>query len=906
MPVLKTSLQKQSSPQVNPPEVQLPLEPKYGGFGEGYDPQKGSIPVGTESGYKPLPHPQKEKHVLLSGNNCEPSWSEHEIDIQANVKIDQSTHKGSAPTFGKIFIGNAELGVVEIFKAKAGKLSLQISSDCHIDQDLSKEAHVKFRGVTSELVGTRLLVLRPTPLTAEEAGGGAISSVEKIGLAMSDGKNWIPISGSLNGRGEVGRLALFSGNKDLTSATSLCYVDGKFGVNCGDPQAEFHVGGVALAEGGFLAGELNEKSRAGTFGVKEGLPSFRTQKGFFRFGSGDGNIKGKGKSGYLPVFSDEDDIKASGLFYNTDKNVLILSSLQASTLNTKHLKLDDVWLTHDSEHLVFGGKALAYNFRRGVVKSSTLNVSGEGCVVDSHIQIEAPIASTSVRGLAQFSNVFTVKEGVVSLEASRLEKASFDSCGVLTKEDYKKFSNKADSFECSTLKLCDGLESTSEIKIIGKPNTLRVRHASYTESGIVQIGERDFELKDGVLSLRNTRLSESVLSEALAKKQDLLPIKKCDVVGDGFVGDTKFFVVNGVDCKIELEKASNEKFGIAKFSNQFDVTNGLVSLKNIGEASRETSGLLSGKMFGELTQLLDEKKSFVSNKCESGYIPFMREGVAQKSPLHLKGSIVESELGFHAESLVSNSLVRVGAFDGDAANARAGSMRFERGGLEVSNGEIWLRLATGGVTGRGKENCLAIWNDNESLTQVDGLIFDQKLNRLGLGTTKPSYGIHLDAPTASLGIVSTRASSASSGGLMIVGCDDGQLLGVGDELGKIGFTGKGIIGAQIRAVSSANWESTSSPTGLAFGVCQDGQNAPTDHMFLTAKGYLGIGVAKPLAPLHVASQNKDSVSACFSGGIKIGDCQSSASIVGKGVLRFNHDALEISDGSGWKRVSLMG
>lgn len=903
MPVIRGSV---SNPGETPsqPDIPLPLEPKYGGLGHAAQPFAGALLVGSGEKFLPMQHPGNPHRILTTGEENRVAWSEFGLELQAHVRLDQSLHRASSPTFAGLKLGKEEGGGVWIRPLSSEKdVTVTLLADCSLDQDLSKESDVFFKSVRTSSLKTP--ILRLPALHPVNVGEFALAHIKGLGLAFFDGENWLPVAGNLQGKGAAGKLAVFQNDATLVAATGIAYSDKGLGLGVADPQGMLHVRGKVILEDGVTVGNLHPKSDVGTYGWLEGRPAVMTDSGIKFLGSGEGNVKGKGKAGQLALWADADDLKAAPVFVNTEGH------LCAHTLRTEfvecagNLRLNGGTFANKDGNLYWNDKMVGVAFASGALTSDDIEISGHGTLVGGGLKLTSRKASHEKPGIASFSESFTLRDGHVELDFDKFPLAGFERGGILSREDYKSFSGKADSFAVGDVAGLDGIEIEGSGKAFGGNLVLKARTGTHERTGMVALAERDFMFRGGYAFLRNPPISEREFSEALDRKADRFSVESV-LCGRGFEQESRLFVLGGPG-RLDIATASADTLGIARFSERdFTVSDGTVSLKGYGLASEHKPGLMSEHSYRRLEEI-NKLISFhvaYQDKVEEGFLPFWREGRLTASPLKKESWGMSCDAGFCAPAIISKGVVGVGPCDGEASKVGQGCLRFERGALEVSDGVEWVRLKAGGLAGRGKPGALAYWTSEDAVSGLSGVFWDEEHRRLGWGVEKPTASLHAMLPGAHIHVSDTRPSSGSAGARLTLASDDGADLGAGDCLGSLEFGGKRGLGARIRGLARSNWDGVSSPGTLALGTTPEGQLSPQDHLFLTPEGFLGLGAAKPATPLEIALKNKKGVSALFAGAIRVGSSDESSSVVGGGALRYSQGRLEFSDGQQWRALAL--
>lgn len=884
------------------PNIPLPLQARHGGLGGVINPSDECLLVGAGKTFRVLESPKNENHFLITTKEGL-AWSKYSLELTGHVKLDQSLHTKARPKFASLGIETDSEGISWLRRKNSkDDYYLSIDSDCNIDQDLSTKAKVQFESVDANLISVDLVKLLPNKMTAKEAGRGSIAMTPE-GACMSDGEFWKTLHGNIHGSGYKNQLAFFDDTIQIRSSPSLVLIDGMLGILHDKPEYALHLGKVAKFNEGLIVGELSKDAPNYCFGLLDGRAGFAYPDGFMEFGSGHGNIKGSGKDHHLAMFDGTESIVNSGV-YVTSKQVLTSEYLSTKEVFTNKIWFGDNELTADKSFVYFGGFPLARAFKRGTLKTNFGEISGRGFVLDDNLEINAYIASDKQMGIAQFNSDFTVNNGSVSISWDKAPQAC-EGYGLISRQEYDFFANKAQAFKRGRLIEGDGITISGDGSVLDSDLKISLKQGSDSEAGVVKMVGSDFLFKDGFVFLRNPPVKLEAIKELLSEKQDALKI--CSVtLGRGYVNDFSFGAIGSKDIKLDIALATYETYGVASFNkDNFSLDNGVVSLRTLKDASLENNGLMTAIHVKNMMNLNEYVSKCPQGSGAAGSLAiWTREGLSSVKDFENFNDGLRYKRTFEADTLRATKALILGTCDLTAEAVGAAAMRYERGCLEVSNGIEWISLRAGGLTGQGRGGSLAYWVDETSLNAPESLFWNEEKGFLGLGTDSPEAHLHIVTAKASINVTDTASSSPQRGGSIYLGSDDGSLLGKSDTLGRLTFGSRKALGASIRAYAAANWDSVSTPAGLAFGTTPDGQISPTDQMFLTQKGYLGIGLAAPLAPLHVQAQNKFGITGMFEGAVKIGASDASATNAGRGVLKYENGCLCMSDGISWRKLTM--
>jgi hypothetical protein len=185
-------------------------------------------------------------------------------------------------------------------------------------------------------------------------------------------------------------------------------------------------------------------------------------------------------------------------------------------------------------------------------------------------------ATTSTKGVASFNDAdFTVTDGDVTLDDDILKTVSTDSGTATTVGHNLTIQGNA----------INGLDVTA----VGSVITVTPRTASYTQYGTARFVPEDFQLNSGEVSIDSDFIrvinTDSGAVTPLSHTIALLGGEGINVLAQG------------QNIEIAGEEASTTNKGVASFSSDdFDVSNGEVTVKNlgIGNAQLENDGVVIG------------------------------------------------------------------------------------------------------------------------------------------------------------------------------------------------------------------------------------------------------------------------------------------------------------------------
>lgn len=192
-----------------------------------------------------------------------------------------------------------------------------------------------------------------------------------------------------------------------------------------------------------------------------------------------------------------------------------------------------------------------------------------------------------------------------------------------------------------------------------------------------------------------------------------------------------------------------------------------------------------------------------------------------------------------------------------------------------SGGSVYWDAASGGVSGSGTANYVTYWSGASAITGESSFYYNPTNNNLGIGTSSPSAGLHINGTgitNSPLYIQNYNTSTSGDAAINITGTPtaSGYVNGMNFSVSYANsfqnqFANTGAGNSSVRAsantgdafvnlnVSGQDWSigiDNSDSDKLRFQP-QNGINTLTTGMALTTSGSLGINTASPSATLHV-------------------------------------------------------
>ena len=160
----------------------------------------------------------------------------------------------------------------------------------------------------------------------------------------------------------------------------------------------------------------------------------------------------------------------------------------------------------------------------------------------------------------------------------------------------------------------------------------------------------------------------------------------------------------------------------------------------------------------------------------------------------------------------------------------------------------------------GADNCYVGVHDGvgDNIAFIGGTAAGSanNLNIVTSGGTAGNVGIGTTSPAVDLDIEDATTSSATQGGNLRLGSNDGAVMASGHRLGVLEFAGAEdtsstmTVGARIEAVASETWSASDNGASLDFYTTAGNDNA-AQRMTILAGGNVGIGANSPDGKLEL-------------------------------------------------------
>ena len=181
-------------------------------------------------------------------------------------------------------------------------------------------------------------------------------------------------------------------------------------------------------------------------------------------------------------------------------------------------------------------------------------------------------------------------------------------------------------------------------------------------------------------------------------------------------------------------------------------------------------------------------------------------------------------------------------------------------GLLLSAG-VLSSTATGTVTGSGSAGHLAYWTTSSNISFDSAQLFwDATNNRLGVGTSSPSYQVHVALPTA-----------ASASALLVQGDISGNIIVLLNNTNNANTnantlltlaTGGGSAGdpvLQLQTSGGATWAiGLDNSDNDSFKIASSSLPGTSDRLIITTAGNVGIGTVVTTARVNIAGSGTTS------------------------------------------------
>ena len=191
--------------------------------------------------------------------------------------------------------------------------------------------------------------------------------------------------------------------------------------------------------------------------------------------------------------------------------------------------------------------------------------------------------------------------------------------------------------------------------------------------------------------------------------------------------------------------------------------------------------------------------------------------------------------------------------------------------LHLKSATPWIDIEDSGASNQRGKIGMSDNNMYIAVTSSSGNIYfrdnmSTTVDPGGAGTTNMAIistgniGIGTETPAAQLDIENTTANSATQGGILRLGANDGTVMVNTDRLGVIEFAGNEngsaggsatmTVGARIEALAMETWDATSNGATLGFWTASGDDNASV-KMTINELGKVGIGTIDPKSPLTI-------------------------------------------------------
>jgi len=297
------------------------------------------------------------------------------------------------------------------------------------------------------------------------------------------------------------------------------------------------------------------------------------------------------------------------------------------------------------------------------------------------------------------------------------------------------------------------------------------------------------------------------------------------------------------------------------------IANGVTTIATVDATGGHDGGHLTLDIEGDIT--LDSEGEVVIDSVD-GDITFKYNGTTlgffeAGGHLDIAGTLrqrggVEMGTAGNTTATTFSAITNTGTYAGKNLTVSAGSTT--TGANNINGGD--LVLASGGGDGTGTSSI-------QFQTKVSGT--DAVAERMRIHTDG-NIGIGTASPAVNLDIEDITTSSASQGGNLRLGSNDGAVMASGHRLGVLEFAGAEdtsstmTVGARIEAVTDATWSASENGANLNF-YTTDGNASQTQQMTILAAGNVGIGVADPDTTLEVNGNTKVTHTGTSTSALKV-------------------------------------
>lgn len=659
-------------------------------------------------------------------------------------------------------------------------------------------------------------------------------------LEMNVAGTWLPIGlgeGNLNGKGDDGTLALWY-NGEIISAP-ISYREKTLSVG----------GSVKVSENLSVGGDLSfgeTAFRATQDGAFVGKKKLAFEKELQTLQLGEGfigpksllveGISGEGRNLSLTQASHtERGIAQFSLDFMIEKGVVSINygRLRTAGHNRDGILDADTWK-------YFAGKQ--DKIHSGAIKGEHIEVVGIGQAVHGGLFLKPHIASTKQLGIASFAEEhFKVANGHVYLNFDCFGLANDQKSGILSAQDFKKFTDKQNALQIGDLK-GDGIIKVrgGDGAVIGGGVEISIPSASHVRKGVASFS-RDFMITEEGMVCLNLDSPETPLA---SQKQN------------GLLRASDFLKFSEKQDKIENPVSGLGKAGFLTIWNEAGkIESAPVFVKNREIYFPTTTHFDAGGVSASFAGAIQLGAGEDLTPERAGLMRFSRGRLEVST-----GKIwmaAGSGLGGHGTP------GRVSMFD--SVETLTDSPIF----VNPENGHI-------GLWCQPNESALSLHRAAGSASILEILNLSASGPQGGAGIF---LGIDDNTNPAKLDRLAVLSAGGKSDGFLTVG-------------GGFSFN------------AAENWSRRGTGTSLSLALTPIGKTTPIDLFHWNGNGFFGIDCANPLAPLHIGNRAPSGNSIVALGSARIGENEFSAAIAGAGSLKYNGGRIAVSNALTWQEIAL--